>query len=340
MPHRGTLFRDHKKNFTLIPVTSDPFFTFVYRASTPTPEQDEARNPGVNIPGANLGDLENIDFSNIGESVQSPIIIYGDINLAMVPTDVDRADNFRVGMNFIWRQGLFGVPEQFRVKYWGQRIGLQGSSQFSPSVIYKSDQFGYGLSVLGTSQGNLTNRVSIAELFRKTSTGFVPMGEPAPTARKSSSITGSLRTRQEFEISPAFGSDKTGITFAEVQGLDIPDWWTQDQQWTQHIKENIIGTFYDYAFNMEAPFPLDKIMQSYAGAGHVRDIYVDLKPLYNFHIPTYETAITTISSSLIPNMYVFASEQDEYFTDELNSRFKQHIEFGNLIPLIVFLRMC
>jgi len=69
--------------------------------------------------------------------------------------------------------------------------------------------------------------------------------------------------------------------------------------------------FFDHAFDLELPFSKEDIEERTFGS--VRQLYVDIKPVYNFYIQSYETKISenSIPEKMLPNMYAFLLVQQE-----------------------------
>lgn len=96
--------------------------------------------------------------------------------------------------------------------------------------------------------------------------------------------------------------------------------------------------FYDHAFDLELPFQKSDI-----GArdfGSVRQLYVDIKPVYNFYAQSYETKITNsdIEEKILPNMYAFLlveqeqDPQDVILIDDpttVDDIFERHLTLNN-----------
>ena len=80
------------------------------------------------------------------------------------------------------------------------------------------------------------------------------------------------------------------------------------------VKERI---FYDHACSIELPFLKDDIEERDLGA--VRELYVDINPVYNFYISSYETKISddSIPEKILPNMYAFLLVQQEQDPEDM-----------------------
>jgi len=367
VPHKETQFQDHKKKFILVQTSSSPYYGLLAPGE---PEQDIATSPGAADPFT-AGGAHGIEGPGMADGrfpVRAASIWYKagsdaagphDINLTKKP-DIGHVDNFRVGMNCIWLNGDFGVPRPRRLIFNGAHAQLNFMNPNAPikqpsitpdNVYQEPEQYGYGLCLLGTNVSyggfmaiELPTRASLNEIFSDSdAAGYIagrrdkrhPLSTPAKIAISgtpdSLSITGSHKTKQDISIAPAPGFAPTSIIINPVNEVVPPSWWSDPSAWAAYVRDNIEGTFEDFAFNMWWPFPFDKVEQSYAGAGSIRDIFVDIKPSYNFHIPTYENVIPDVPGSLLPNIYVFESESDESFKDEMNSRFKQHIDLAGKI---------
>jgi len=309
MPHTNSSLKiysfakEHKKRFN-----------FVLGSASPFPDREDG------------GDC---DLSETSQPPGTAIELCKD--LTQVPVSPGGAiDVFRVGFNAIWVGGgsarRFGIPEQNCLKYDFSSLG-------SPVLDYKGGMKGYGLAIEPDAEYVLPGdrRNSLSEIFVSDHRPS-PLGEPQrlADALKSPSITEFRKTKQEFRITPALGGrqslqNRTALETTNPKGM--PSWWWDNNAWQGFVNENILGTFEDLSFEMWWPFSKEEIQS----VSPIKNIYVDIKPSYNFYVPGYEEVVKTTPATLLPNVYVFASEKDESFVDADNSRFKQHIDLKGKI---------
>jgi hypothetical protein len=81
--------------------------------------------------------------------------------------------------------------------------------------------------------------------------------------------------------------------------------------------------FYDHAFNLE--IPLDRKILENSFAGTIRNVEAEIKPVYNYYVQSYETAMEKyeIPEVLLPNFYAFLTvltSNEPGITDNVNDR--------------------
>ena len=103
--------------------------------------------------------------------------------------------------------------------------------------------------------------------------------------------------------------------------------------------------FQDHACELEMPFSKEQIGER--GFGQVRQLYVDIKPTYNFFIEAYETRIDEedVDERMLPNMYAFMLVQQEQDpedvivlgeSDTVNDIFERHLTLDKTIDKTMF----
>ena len=245
---------------------------------------------------------------------------------------IGRFDAFRYHFNAFWVG--FGDNRQFGISTGTRDLRVINFHGTSPQLNYGTGQDGYGLSIVPQVDTDGFQPTSLENIFNWVdATADAPLGAVSPTvsAQSSISITGSRKTKQDFRIAIAAGgkiSHNNRSTFKNMVPGPERYWWDQ-RAWQQFVNDNILGTFEDLSFEMWWPFPEDQIQS----ASPIKNIYVDIKPSYNFYVPEYEVEAKApqVPSTLLPNVYVFASEADESFVDADDSRFKQHIGLNGKI---------
>ena len=328
MPHQDSSLKiysfakEHKKRFN-----------FSLSSSAPFPEKmwliGECQPPSPGSPSPACKNLTQVPDAN--PNVGAPGV-----------------DAFRFGFNAFWTNQQFGVPVTLRKKL---------NSRVQGGAGYGANQFGYGISIPDrwqdghemapralndvfsnkdfpatepyiTEVQGLAGPVDVQAVRRSTQQPLLGEVNPAAGSQLSTSITGSRRTKQDFDMATAIGGRIPPGTVANLPPGEAPTWWTNQNAWQQFVGEKVLGTFEDLTFEMWWPFDRSRIQ----GAGPLKNIYVDMHPSYNFHIPEYESSIAATPATLLPNMYVFASERDNSITDADSSFFAEHINLAGKIP--------
>ena len=123
---------------------------------------------------------------------------------------------------------------------------------------------------------------------------------------------------QNFKIDSFYQPEKDRFNLP-----DTPDYWYKAQEWQDFILRDINNkTFYDHPFRFKKNILSN--VRSQSGPPNLTTNNIDIEPFYNFDIPAYEENIQDVSSSLLPNIYMFLAE-GSYFEDTDNSMLKRHI---------------
>ena len=193
-----------------------------------------------------------------------------------------------------------------------------------------NNQFGHSDRELGASLGWQALVIPASTALSDSYSGY-PWNkrEPAPDANH---WLGQHREKEVLQITPPltkynFTSTNDNTWFQDSQLF--PDWWKDEDAWRTFIETNFHEkTYYDFTFKMWMPFEDSDINQGEVNYSQsVRDVWTKIDPSYNFYVKSYEeiSSLEDIPETLLPNLYVFASEFDNRFEDADNSRFKQLI---------------
>ena len=281
-------------------------------------------------------------------SSSAPYSYQNDYDAPSGQVDLTKQNNFSASYVDMLKVGMNAVSSRQSNRY---SIGLDNGflKKYTQNYIdaYREpEQYGYGLSIVNLQGPNRFvtsgDRLSLNDIFGQEPQNAPFVTTPSRLPGTVGNLTEKYREKTDFGICPPPGP--TGdITKQRV--LNSPTWWTNKDQWKSFVLDNFNDKlFYDLDFTMDSPYLLGDIIDG-ASANHTREVYVDIKPSYNFYVKEYEegleeydtTSVSPLPAYALPSIYMFVSELDESYLDPKTpgsvgpSEFYKHITLNDKI---------
>ena len=289
-----------------------------------------------------------VQSSSAPYATGQPIKLDNKVNLSDFSTfGYKRKDVLQVGLNAVAAErGTldsefgFGFSHDLLVK-----AGV-GVEHFGTG--YPEHTSGYAFSI-GYFDSGRFEVYSISDLFTDSNSPLVN-GDFTDRAQRQfqNHITASLEKKYEIIIAPIAPRNIPAIaivgSYHDLYPV-FPDWMKNENDWNTMILKNFDNkTYEDLSFTMDWPIRYEDVDQNIAAS--VREMYVKIKPSYNFYVKDYEKALIDRGEPgphgqgfpvyMLPNIYMFASELEGGFRDPSRasapSRFAKHITLNGLIP--------
>lgn len=256
-------------------------------------------------------------------------------------------DNFRLALGRIWYDGKwneFGATENRGISGLGIVTNYLGNDMETRGI--RAIQSPANQNLRDWTQDSFVGYPSIfPRQFDPTTLTFINTDEPFPSPSRGNlpSPTGIralpflyfLYEKEEKTdyIIVAAGTSNYRLE-REYRGEEFlnlprtPEYWSNSSEWNSFITTSIQNTtFYDHPFSHDMPRGERKKLQASSQNVPNSSPFISIEPFYNYNIPVYENNIQNVSSSLLPNLYMFMAES-YYYNDIDNSEFKDHIEVG------------